>query len=112
MQYNSAMTQTPSYVRIDEHGVYRVGNTRVMLDSVLAGFHQGHSPETIQQQFPALNLEAVYGSIAFYLAHVAEVDAYLKRQDAEWGQARSGAKSSAVVERLRALRKAGVSEAS
>ncbi len=112
MQYNSAMTQTPSYVRLDEHGVYRVGNTRVMLDSVLAGFHQGYSPETIQQQYPALSLEAVYGSIAFYLAYAAEIDAYLKRQDADWEKARtrSEAKPSAVVERLRALRKAGVSE--
>jgi uncharacterized protein (DUF433 family) len=107
------MTQPTSYVRIDEHGVYRVGGTRVMLDSVVVAFHQGHSPETIQQQYPALSLEAVYGSIAYYLAHAAEVDAYLKRQDAEWEKARTRAesKSSAVVERLRALRSAGVAEA-
>lgn len=103
------MSYPKSYVHVDENGVYRVGNTRVMLDSVLAGFHQGHSPETIQQQYPALSLEAVYGSIAFYLAHAPEIDAYLKRQDAEWEKARtqSEAKSSAVVERLRALRIAG-----
>ena len=108
------MNQPSLYVRIDEHGVYRVADTRVMLDSVLAAFHQGHSPETIQQQYPALSLEAVYGSIAYYLAHAAEIDAYLKRQDAEWEKARTRAetKSSAVVERLRALRKSGVTEAS
>jgi uncharacterized protein (DUF433 family) len=107
------MNQPKSYVRIDDHGVYRVGDTRVMLDSVVAAFHQGHSPETIQQQYPALSLEAVYGSIAYYLAHASEVDAYLKRQDAEWekARARAEAKSSAVVERLRAVRKAGVAEA-
>jgi uncharacterized protein (DUF433 family) len=57
------------YVRLDESGVYRVGGTRVMFDSVLAAFQQGHSPETIRQQYPALTLEAVYGSIACYLAH-------------------------------------------
>lgn len=108
------MSQPESYVRVDEHGVYRVGSTRVMLDSVVAAFHQGHSPETIQQQYRSLSLEEVYGSIAYYLANAAEVDAYLKKQDVEWEKARTRAeaKSSAVVERLRALRKEGVSEAS
>jgi uncharacterized protein (DUF433 family) len=102
------MKQEKSYVRVDPHGVCRVGDTRVMLDSVVAAFHQGHSPETIQQQYPALSLEAVYGSVAYYLANVAEVDAYLQRQNAQWTKeaARAEAKSSAVVERLRALRKA------
>jgi uncharacterized protein (DUF433 family) len=102
------MNQTKSYVRIDQQGVYRVGDTRVMLDSVVAAFHQGHSPETIQQQYPALSLEAVYGSIAYYLANTTEVDEYLKRQDAEWKKQRERAEtqSSAVIERLRALRKA------
>jgi uncharacterized protein (DUF433 family) len=107
------MNQEKSYVRIDEGGVYRVGGTRVMLDSVVAAFHQGHSPETIKQQYPALTLEEVYGSLAYYLAHRPEVDAYLQRQDAVWEQwqTRSEQQTSPVVERLRALRKAGVSEA-
>jgi uncharacterized protein (DUF433 family) len=106
------MSQEKLYVRVDESGVYRVGSTRVMLDSVVAAFHQGHSPETIRQQYPALTLEEVYGSIAHYLAHSAEVDAYLQRQDAVWEQwrARVEERASPVVERLRALRKAGVSE--
>jgi hypothetical protein len=37
-------------VRVDEHGMMRVGETRVMLDALVAGFEQGHTPETIQQQ--------------------------------------------------------------
>jgi len=107
------VNQEKSYVRVDESGVYRVGNTRVMLDSVVAAFHQGHSPETIKQQYPALTLEEVYGSLAYYLAHGAEVDAYLQRQQGVWEdwRARSEEQTSPVVERLRALRTAGVSEA-
>ena len=102
------MPEIKAYVRVDSHGVYRIADTRVMLDSVIAAFHQGHSPETIQQQYPALCLEAVYGSIAYYLAHTTELDAYLKRQDVEWekARARSDAQPSAVIERLQALRKA------
>ncbi len=44
------MQAAKTYVRRDEHGVLRVGGTRVMLDSVVAGFDQGHSAETIAQQ--------------------------------------------------------------
>lgn len=107
------MSENKHYVRADEHNVYRVGTTRVMLDSIVAGFHEGHSAETIRQQYPALTLEEVYGSIAYYLAHAAEIDAYLKRQDAVWKQwqAKSDDQSSPVVERLRALAKAGAPEA-
>ena len=47
--------QENQYVHVDEHGVMRVGNSRVMLDAVVAGFVQGYSPETIQRQFPALS---------------------------------------------------------
>jgi uncharacterized protein (DUF433 family) len=107
------MSSDKSYVRADENGVLRVGTTRVMLDSVVAAFDQGHSPETIRQQYPALSLEEVYGSIAYYLAHAAEVRAYLQRQDALWKewQVRMEARPNPVVERLRALRRAGVPEA-
>jgi uncharacterized protein (DUF433 family) len=63
------MQPTEPYVREDEHGVLRVGDTRVMLDSLVAAFHQGHSPETITQQYPALTLQQVYGAITYYLAN-------------------------------------------
>jgi uncharacterized protein (DUF433 family) len=108
------MSEAKSYVRKDEHGAYRVGSTRVMLDSVVAGFQQGHSAETIRQQYPALTLEEVYGSIAYYLGHLDEVTSYLGRQEAVWRewQARSQQRPSPVVERLRALQKADVREAS
>jgi uncharacterized protein (DUF433 family) len=97
------MSTTKSYVRQDEHGVLRVGATRVMLDSVVAAFDQGHSPETIAQQYPSLFLEDVYGAIAYYLANKDEIDQYLHRQDEVWRQWREKAESvtSPVVQRLR-----------
>ena len=96
-----------TYVRTDEHGVMRVAGTRVMLDSVIACYQQGHSPETIRQQYPALTLEQVYGAIAYYLAHQAQVDDYLRRQDALWQQLRREAdrQPAPVVRRLRARRR-------
>ena len=107
-ELEQACTQAPKlYVRVDEHGVLRAGNTRVMLDSVVAGFTQGHSAETIQQQYPSLSLEEVYGAIAWYLAHGDEASQYLTRQHAAWSAGREEAakRPSPVVQRLRALQK-------
>jgi uncharacterized protein (DUF433 family) len=64
-------------VRVDAHGVARVGNTRVGLDSVLIYFQQGATPEEIAQDFPVLALEDVYAVIAYYLRNRAVIDAYL-----------------------------------
>ena len=99
------MNESKPYIRIDENGVMRVAGSRVMLDSVVAGFQQGHSPETIRQQYPALTLEEVYGAITYYLAHVDEVTEYLRRQDAVWEEARlkSQKRQNPVTERLCAL---------
>jgi uncharacterized protein (DUF433 family) len=103
-----------SYVLVDEHGVMRVGNTRVMLDSVVAAFEEGHSAETIQQQYPALRLEDVYGAIAYYLSHAEEVREYLERQDSLWEELRneSTSRSNPVLKRLRELRAADASRPS
>ena len=99
------------YIRIDEHGVYRVGDTRVMLDSVVAGFHASESPEFIRQQYPSLTLEQVYGSIAYYLGHREEIDAYLRRQDEVWAAFRKQCDEdrNPVIERLRKLQQAKAS---
>jgi uncharacterized protein (DUF433 family) len=85
------MQPLKSYVRVDEHGVMRVGSSRAMLDSVVTSFEQGCSPETIHQQYPALSLEEVYGAITWYLANAEEVARYLERQNALWAQGRAKA---------------------
>lgn len=97
------MEQT-SYVRTDEHGVMRVADTHVMLDSIVAAFDRGHSPETIRAQFPSLSLDQVYGAITYILSHRAEVDEYLRRQDAVWAQWQEYSEQHAppAVQRLRA----------
>ena len=98
----SAEQLPKTYVRVDESGVMRVGTSRVMLDSIVASFEQGHSAETIQQQYPALSLEEVYGTIAWCLARADEVAQYLQRQQAVWDQWREKAaeQPSPVIQRL------------
>ena len=113
------MSEPNNYVQADEHGVKRVGDSRVMLDSIVAGFEEGHSAETLQQQYPALSLEEVYGAITYYLSHAEEVKEYLRQQGKEYlrqqgkvwdhWRAKSAERQSPVVDRLRAVQKADVS---
>jgi hypothetical protein len=67
----------PPVLRIDEHGVIRVGSSQVLLDIVIQEFHRGADPEAIAHGYPTLNLADVYGAIEYYLRHRADVDAYL-----------------------------------
>lgn len=106
------MSEAKPYVTTDHQGVMRVGKAAVALESVLAGFEQGHTPETIRSQYPALTLEEVYGAITYSLAHSKEVEQYLKRQNELWQQwqERLQQSESPVLERLRALRQAGAGQ--
>src|SRR5712691_3090648 len=70
-----------SYIEQRE-GVYWVAGTRVSLDSIAYAFLEGHTAESIQQSFPLLTLEQVYGAITYYLAHRESMHAYLQEQEA------------------------------
>jgi uncharacterized protein (DUF433 family) len=70
-------------------GAYFVAGTRVSLDSVVLGFLRGESPDGIAESFPALTLEQVLGSLAFYLANREEVDRYLSEGSRDFDLLRS-----------------------
>ena len=70
-------------LRLDAHGTIRVGRSRVTLDTVIAAYQQGASPEAIARQYPAVTLAVVYGAIAYYLQHQAEMDTCLRARLAE-----------------------------
>jgi len=67
----------PVPIAADAGGVYRIGGTRVTLDTVIAAFHDGATPEEIVEQYPAIGLDHAYAVIGYYLRHQPEVDAYL-----------------------------------
>ncbi len=62
-----------AYVEIRDGG-YWIKGKRISLDSVVYAFHRGQSPESIQQSFPLLNLEEIYGAVAYYLSDRDEID--------------------------------------
>jgi uncharacterized protein (DUF433 family) len=66
----------PDYVK-NKEGAYRIGETRVSLDSLVYLFREGMSAESMVESYPSLSLEQVHGALAFYLANQHDVDAYL-----------------------------------
>jgi len=76
-------------IRLDEHDVLRVGNTRVMINGMVYSFLQGATPETIVSQYPSLTLADVYLVVGYYLNHRSEIDDYLRHQEAEAQRIRS-----------------------
>ncbi|HCS90708.1 MAG: DUF433 domain-containing protein [Thiohalocapsa sp. PB-PSB1] len=67
----------------DASGVFRVGSSRVTLDSVVSAFRDGAgaTAEEIAEHYPALTLGEVYAIIAYYLARTAEVNDYLRTRE-------------------------------
>ena len=70
-------------LNLDEHGVYRVGGTRVTLDSIVKAFQRGATPEEIVQDYSSLSLQDVYQAIGYYLKHCAELANYFETRERE-----------------------------
>ncbi len=78
----------PVPLRVDETGTIRVGNTRITLDVLLGYLLGGVSPEQVVSEawYPALSLADVYGALAYYYRHQAELDDYLRHRREEADQ--------------------------
>ncbi len=75
-----SITVEPMPLEVNADGVVRVGGTRVTLDTVVAAFNQGATPEEIVFQYPSLQLRDVYAAIAYYLRHQQDVGVYLQQR--------------------------------
>ncbi|MEG3834910.1 MULTISPECIES: DUF433 domain-containing protein [unclassified Microcoleus] len=74
--------------RWDEAGGIRIGSSRVTLDSILASYHNGSTPEEIAIQYSVVRLEDIYSTIAYYLNHRQEIDSYLEQRSQQSQQLR------------------------
>jgi uncharacterized protein (DUF433 family) len=68
-------------LREDPPGVFRVGNSRVLLELVIHAFQRGETPEGIVQSYDTLSLLDVYAVIGYYLAKPQLIDEYLRQRD-------------------------------
>src|SRR5919204_6983223 len=68
----------PVPISVDETGTARVGGTRLTLDTVVARYDAGATPEQIAESFPPLSLADVYAVLSYVLRHRPAVDAYIQ----------------------------------
>lgn len=99
------MTLSPPYapLRIDDTGTIRVGSSRVTLDTIVAAFHAGATPEQLVQDFPTLDLGDVYSAIGYFLHNRAQVEEYIakgERQADEFRRGSPGLFATQVRQRL------------
>jgi uncharacterized protein (DUF433 family) len=70
----------PAPLTVNSDGVVLIGGTRVTLDTVVAVFNHGATAEEIVHRYPSLTLGDVYATIAYYLNHQQDVEAYLQQR--------------------------------
>ena len=87
-------------LREDPPGVFRVGNTRVLLELVLHAFKCGESPEAIVRSYRSLRLADVYAVITRYLANPTPFDEYLRRCDEEAEAVRRKLEAAGMTNRV------------
>ena len=73
------VTTEPVPLATDATGVIRVAGTRVTLDTLVAAFDAGATPEQIAQDYP-LQLDDIYAVITYYLRHGDDVRRYLSQR--------------------------------
>ncbi len=88
MSHLEQLVAEPPPFALDADGVFRVGSTRVRLETVLGAFQRGCAAEEILLKYPSLRLTDIYATITYYLWHSDEVDAYLQQRARAIAQAR------------------------
>ncbi len=76
------LTQTTPLIQ-EADGTVRISGSRVTLDTIIGAFQKGATAEQILDSFPSLSLGQIYGAIAYYLDHEADVEVYLRERSAE-----------------------------
>jgi hypothetical protein len=87
-------------LREDPPGVFRVGDSRVLLELVLDAFKRGQSPEAIVRSYRTLRLSDVYAIVSRFLADPAPFDEYLRQCDEEAQAVRRKLESAGVTSRV------------
>jgi len=78
----------PVPLRTDESGEVLVGNSRVLLATLLNYHQQGMTPETLVENFPTVSLADVLSALGYYHRHKEELDAWMMERDRELDELR------------------------
>jgi len=64
----------------DATGRLMVIGSRVPLDTLVAAFERGDSPEAIHESYPTVSLGDIYATFTYCVRHRGEVNAYLAQR--------------------------------
>lgn len=90
----AAIDPEPVPLTRDAVGRLVVVGGRVPLDTLVAAFRRGESPESIQESYPTVTLADVYAVLAYYLRHREEVEAHIAERE------RAGVEVQARIEAI------------
>ena len=93
-------TQTVPLIQ-ESDGTVHVTDSRVTLDTLVGAFQKGATAEQVQDSFPSLSLQQIYATIAYYLEHQTEVEAYLKLRREEAASTRKEIESQQDTDAFR-----------
>lgn len=97
----ASISAEPVPIQMDGSGTYRIAETRVTLDSVLAAYQSGATAEAIADRFPSIGLADVYAVISWYLHHMDQAHEYLRTRHTEAEQLRQQVEQRFPAEGLR-----------
>ena len=97
-----AVEPEPVPLAMDAHGALRVSGTRVTLETLVAAFDRGDSPEEIHEQFPSVALSDVYAVLTYCLRHPVSVKEYLTSREAAGAEVQARVEAAFPPDGLRA----------
>ena len=68
-------------IKVWEDGSIRIGSTRIPIERVIQEYQDGTSPAAIVEAYPTVKLADVFGVLAYYFRHMAEIDAYIAERE-------------------------------
>lgn len=98
---SAAFEPEPVPLAKDEVDRLMVAGTRVPLDTLIAAFRRGESPEEIHEGFPTISLGDIYAVLTYCVRHQAEVNSYLAERNQQRAEIRAEAESRFPAEGLR-----------
>lgn len=96
-----AVDPEPVPLARDEHGAWRIGGTRVTLETLVAAFDRGDTPEEIHEQYPAVALGDVYAVLTYYVRHRGLVQTYLDERESVGAEVQARAEREFTPDGLR-----------
>lgn len=98
----AAIQPDPVPLVMDGAGRLMVVGTRVPIDTLVAAFKRGESPEAIHESFDTVALADVYAVLAYYLRHRADVELYLSERQRQGMEVQARMESEYPSDGLRA----------